>query len=239
MRRLPALALVYGLALAAAGCRAAPQAEQPRLGLMTTLPLYWVEAGGVGEVLRGGASASWVRRALEQHYALEPLDTLDEASLKGLERLLLAQPRALGPAENVALDAWVRGGGRLLLFADPMLTRHSRYGLGDRRRPQDVVLLSPILTHWGLELRFDPDQDEGERRIDLAGTPVPVALAGTLRAQPRSGCIVSAEEVLARCTLGRGVVVVLADAALLDDAEDGGAQVRAAALDRITALAFD
>ena len=49
----------------------------------------------------------------------------------------------------------MRGGGRVLLFADPMLTRHSAFALGDRRRPQDVVLLSPILARWRLELQFD------------------------------------------------------------------------------------
>ena len=67
---------------------------------------------------------------------------------------MMIQPRPLSPQENVALDNWVAAGGRLLLFADPALTEDSAFAIGDRRRPQDVVLLSPILARWGLELEL-------------------------------------------------------------------------------------
>lgn len=193
---------------------------------MTTLPLYWGEAVEVGELLRDKQATSWVRDALETRFIIDPLDTLDDTALAGLDRLVLAQPRALTPEENVALDAWVRRGGRLLLFADPMLTRESRFAIGDRRRPQDVVLLSPILTHWGLALTFDPDQPENERVVEIAGTWLPIAVAGTLSVLPGGSCEVSGEGVLARCPMGDGSVTVLADAALLDEAETGAAEER-------------
>ena len=62
---------------------------------------------------------------IEARYTLQPLDTLspvpalspdapDTDPLAGLERLAVIQPRGLSPADNVALDQWVRGGGRLL-----------------------------------------------------------------------------------------------------------------------------
>lgn len=240
-KALRALALAVAVASATTGCRAAPdpapQASAPRLGLATTLPIYWVESGGIGELLQGQQEPSWVRRALETRFRLEPLDVLDEEALAGLDRLVLAQPRALSPRENVALDAWVRRGGRLLLFADPMLTQESRFHIGDKRRPQDVVLLSPILTHWGLALAFDPDQPDAERLIEVAGAAVPVALAGQLRAGSGGACETAGESILARCRIGEGRVVVLADAAVLENAGDIGG--RRAALLRLTALAFD
>ena len=125
--------------------------------------------------------------------------------------------RALSPFENVALDEWVRGGGRLLLFADPMLTGESRFAIGDRRRPQDVILLSPILDHWGLRLEFDLDLPGGVALADAGPVTIPVDRPGTFAlAQGASDCALTAQGVVARCRIGRGEVVVFADAAVLD-----------------------
>lgn len=235
--------LALAASLAAATCRAAPEppppGERPALGLMTTLPLFWAEAGNMGDLLAAEARPGWVREELDGRFVLEPLDTLDEASLAPLKRLVLAQPRALSPAENVALDAWVRGGGRLLLFADPMLTRQSRYAVGDRRRPQDVALLSPILAHWGLELLFDDAQGEGERNREIAGRAVPVNLAGSFHIIAGSSCAAAPGAVLVRCRVGKGQVVALADAAVLDDPESGDPATRRAALAHLLGLAFE
>ena len=88
--------------------------------------------------------------------------------LSHVTRLLLAQPRALSGPENVALDAWVRGGGHLLLFADPMMTGESRFGIGDRQRPQDVILLSPILNRWCRDPQFDQNQPQWPDLRELA-----------------------------------------------------------------------
>jgi hypothetical protein len=193
------------------------QTARPPLGLMGTIPLYWGEAGDFGEVLGGASEAHWARAQLEREFDLRPLDTLDAESLAGIDYLLLAQPRALSAAENVALDAWVRGGGRLLLFADPLLTGESRFAIGDRRRPQDVVLLSPILDHWGLKLRFDEDAQAGPRVIADGAAAIPVDLPGSFAVEAGAAeCRLVAEDVLAVCNLGAGRAVVLADAAVLD-----------------------
>lgn len=184
---------------------------------MGTVPIYWGEAESFGGLVAGEAERHWARERLEAQYRIRPLDALDTDSLAGLDFVLLAQPRALSPAENVALDAWVRGGGRLLLFADPMLTGESRYPLGDRRRPQDVILLSPILSHWGLELQFDMDQPAGPTLLAAPGAPIPVNLAGRFRAEEGDGiCALSAADVLARCRIGAGSALILGDAATID-----------------------
>ena len=49
--------------------------------------------------------------------------------------LLAAQPQALTAERLVALDDWVRAGGRLVLLADPSLRWESSRPLGDRFRP--------------------------------------------------------------------------------------------------------
>ena len=202
-----------------AACSASPAAEvdRPTLGLMGTIPIFWGEAGSVNELLAGEGSTHWARAELEASYRLEPLDTLAAENLADLDYLLLAQPRALSGAENVALDAWVRKGGRLLLFADPMLTGESKFPIGDRRRPQDVILLSPILGHWGLDLQYDPEQPGGYALLNSTGGSIPVNLRGSFEPMAGEGeCRILAEKVLARCRVGKGRAVVLADAALLD-----------------------
>ena len=234
-------AFCAGLLSLATACHAdesVPEREAlPELGLMGTIPIYWGETGNFGDVLAGGDDAHWARAQLESDYRLNPLDTLDESSLAGIDFLLLAQPRPLSPAENVALDAWVRGGGHLLLFADPMLTGESRFAIGDRRRPQDVILLSPILDHWGLALAFDEDQPAGPALVRAAGVAIPVNLSGSIEVGAGEGdCAILAAEALAECRIGRGSALVLADAALLDlhESHPGAA----AALHWLTARAF-
>ncbi|KRA84264.1 hypothetical protein ASD76_09865 [Altererythrobacter sp. Root672] len=184
---------------------------------MGSIPIYWGEAGNVNELLGGDGASHWARAELEKSYRLHPLDALTPESLTEIKFLLLAQPRALSGSENVALDNWVRGGGHLLLFADPMLTGESKFPIGDRRRPQDVILLSPILRHWGLELQFDVERPEGFALVEAAGPPIPINRPGSIvTAESAANCTLAAEAVLASCSIGAGRVVLLADAAVLD-----------------------
>ena len=219
------------------GAPAAAGDEPPPLGLMGTISIYWGEAAGIDELVAGTAEPHWARAGLAEDFQLRPLSYLDPDALAPLDILLLAQPRALSGEENVELDAWVRGGGRLLLFADPMMTGHSRFAIGDRRRPHDVTLLSPILAHWGLAMEFVEDQPFGTRLIDADGIVLPVNLPGRfVPTGERRTCTLSGEAVLARCSIGRGHVTVLADAALLDLHEPDGSAP--AALEALVRFAF-
>jgi hypothetical protein len=209
--------LIAVLALAAFAWPENKAARQP-LGLFTSLPIYWNERASVNEALDGGR-AHWVRTRLENEYELVPLDTLDGSELSRLRDLVMAQPRPLAPEENVALDTWVRNGGRLLLFADPFLTEESRFALGDKRRPQDVVLLSPILARWGLRLTFDDGQADREHLVAYRSASLPERLGGRLeliKPGAEAECNLSGEALVAECVIGKGQVVIVADAAILE-----------------------
>jgi hypothetical protein len=210
------LALAFGAAIYSR----ADHAPKRTLGLFTSLPILWNEEETVAGHLDSAAPRPWVKAALERRFRLRPLDTLFQ--LDRVQLLLMAQPRPLSPHENVALDAWVRAGGRLVLLADPMATWPSAFPLGDRRRPQDAVLLSPILAHWGLRLVFDDEQSPALREI--AGTNLPVRLAGKLEpvAQNGGSCHLEAAQVVAECRIGAGKALIIADSALLDPDLDGG-----------------
>jgi hypothetical protein len=232
-----ALAALLACSAPASGPQGREAAALPELGLMGTIPIYWGESARFGDLLGGKGQPHWARAELERSYRLEPVDMLDDAALAKLDYLLLAQPRALSPAENVALDKWVRGGGKLLLFADPLMTGGSLYAIGDRRRPQDVILLSPILAHWGLELQFVEDENPGYATREIAGAGVPVNLPGRfVPAGAERDCTLAGNGLLARCTIEGGTATILADAAVLDP--EAPRAEAASALKRLMTLAF-
>ncbi|MDA0818804.1 MAG: hypothetical protein O3C52_03660 [Proteobacteria bacterium] len=103
--------------------------ERHKLGLITSLPIYWREGSDMASLVDKHSETSWVRETLERRYEITPLDSLrgnegEPAPIKQFERLIIAQPRGLSPADNEGLDTWVRQGGRLLYVLDPMLTGH-------------------------------------------------------------------------------------------------------------------
>ena len=212
--------------------------------MFTSLPIYWSEAPDIATMLNGEQDLHWARREIEARRALRPIDALGSQVLGPGGDLLMIQPRPLAPVENVALDSWVGSGGRLLLFADPALTADSAFALGDRRRPQDIALLSPILARWGLRLEFDEDQALGEHAVALGGgMVVPVNLPGRFVAIPGgrvdSTCRLFADGLAVACRVGRGRVFAIADAALFEQPPDpAGASARRDALGSLIARAF-
>lgn len=215
------------LVLGLAGWRMArPAAVAQPIALFTSLPILWAEQEGPRELLASPAPPHWAKRELQRRGPLVPLDLLagppGHAPLAAVKRLVVAQPRPLGPQENVALDDWARAGGQVLLLADPALTAPSAFALGDPRRPQVVALLSPILARWGLELTFDPAAPYGERMVAADGLALPVNLPGRLVLRPGSRCRLAGGGLLAFCPVGAGHATVLADAALLDPADPTG-----------------
>ena len=240
-----AVALVAGWAgLGRKGEGAARAASGEPLLLFTSLPIYWAEAPDLAATLDGTGPPHWARRAIEASRTLRPLDTLDAATLGKAHDLLMVQPRPLSPEENVAVDAWVAGGGHLLLFADPALTAQSAFALGDRRRPQDIVLLSPILARWGLRLEFDAEQVPGEHRVALGdGVAIAVNLPGRFvvvsGGRSDSSCRLGAQALMAECRIGRGKIVALADAALFEPTPDAASETeRRTALGSLLVRAF-
>ncbi len=225
--------------LALAGCSAAPAAtapeERPALGLMTSLPVYWQEDASLADIAAGRAVPPWQRRTIETRFALVPLDTLTPVPalspdapevdpLAGLTRLAVIQPRGLAPADNVALDNWVRGGGRLLLVLDPALTGDYAAPLGDPRRPVDAALIPPVVARWGLAVAFDAAQADAAEAVPLGEGALPLALAGriTITDPAAARCTLLADAAAARCTVGKGTVMLIADAALFEHPELAG-----------------
>ena len=180
-----------------------PAGERPALLLLTSLPLVFSEDFS----LQGGGSPAV--KALETRYRVVPISVTDEADLKKGSLLLMAQPPAQTAENLVALDAWVRAGGRVLLLADPMLEWPSKRPLGDPLRPPPMFMDMGLLSHWGV--RLDAPDKRGEAERELAGFQILTVSPGRLE-----GCSVSADALVARCRVGAGRATVVADADLLD-----------------------
>lgn len=178
--------------------------RRPSLLLLTSLPLLF----GEGFSLDGAGSP--VPKRLQSRYRLVPISVTDPGELSKGRILLMAQPQAQTAENLVALDAWVRGGGRLLLLADPMLEWGSDYALGDVTRPPPMFMDTGLLAHWGLWLDA-PDQPGAAER-QLGSYKVATVSPGSLH----GACSISADRLVAHCRIGKGVATIVADADLLD-----------------------
>jgi len=228
------IALCLALVLSLAGCSdripaptghddgAARLAALPpaRIALMSGLALAMGEAGSVEALVAGEGGPHPLYTRLAAHHAVDTVDRLDQfdaiAPADRPDLVLLVQPRRLAPDELVALDAYLRGGGKELIFVDPWLEWPSRFALADPRAPPRVTLLSPLFGHWGLEL-IDPDP-RGSRRADRVGW---VSAGRFVRRSGKIGdavCTLSEGDRVARCRVGQGRAILVADADLLQPA---------------------
>ncbi len=192
-----------------------PSMPRQKIALMSSLPLVYGAGVDMAGVIAGKADPHPLHAALAAAHDLAVPDALDAAALKDMRLVILVQPRALDPGELVALDDYVRAGGRLLLFADPQLDWPHELGLADPRGPLRTSLISPLLRHWGLEL-----QNTGIESVRLGKSRVLLVHPGQFGVlQGKSGdgsCRLAFDASVARCAIGRGRAVMVADADLLD-----------------------
>jgi hypothetical protein len=199
----------------------------PQIGLMTSLPLRWPELDNA-KLFDANAEPSQAFQRLEQQQPVVLLD--DFKTLSRFRVILLAQSRALSPAEFVALDDWVRGGGRALILADPALAWESNFPVGDRRRPLFTSLHSPLFGHWGLKLVLDIDAESRDVVQTVRDSAIKTQTFGKWLSEPKDAsarCKLDEKRVLADCRIGKGRAYLIADADLLNDANWQGSGIRA------------
>lgn len=194
------------------------RSHRPTVGVLSALPLYGAPSGG-GDVLRGVGLRSPLWRALEVRLRLRPLDALEGRAVQGLDSLLLAQPRVLAPAELVTLDRWVREGGHAVILADADLRWPDDRPLGDPRHAPRTSALGTLLTHWGLTLApVSPDGARGiERRVLADGALLQLAGASRFTSSKGAACALEDQGLIARCRVGRGTALLMADADWIND----------------------
>ena len=199
------IAAAMAIAIGRQTPRATPLADRPTLLLLTSLPLVFGETFSVD----GGSPAL---TALQTRYQVVPISVTDDADLAKGRLLLMAQPLAQPAEDLVALDAWVRRGGRVLLLADPALDWPSQRPLGDPLRPPPMFADTGLLGHWGLVLHGSDAR--GPQTRGLAGRQIITVSPGRLSGT----CAISPDGLVAVCRVGQGYASIIADADLLNTA---------------------
>lgn len=178
--------------------------QRPTLLLLTSLPIVF------GEDFSLQGNGSLALTALRTRYHVVPISVADPPELGKGRLLLMAYPLAQPAEDLVALDQWVRGGGRVLLLADPMLEWPSKRPLGDLLRPSPMFMDTGLLAHWGL--RLDSPNQRGPKLEKLGGFNVLTDSPGELF----GGCAITGDRLVAHCRIGSGRATIVADADLLD-----------------------
>lgn len=182
--------------------------------LITGLPLRWANGGDIAATIAHGTADDPALDWLEAMGPVALVDSLVDHVPPPGGTLLLAHPRALAPQELVAIDAFVRGGGRAVILADALSGWPTHHPLGDPRNPPVTSLLTPLLDHWGVTLSAAPVGETRAHAADVEGARLRLFSAGRFDALP-SECRAFAERRIASCAIGQGSVWLVGDADLL------------------------
>lgn len=190
---------------------------------MTSLPLVWGDGASMESILSGGSQPAPIYRYWQGQYEIAAVDSLENLVRDDPDIVILAQPRAMDPADLTILDAWVRSGGNIIILTDPDLVWPSELPLGDPRRPLASGLLSPLLDHWGLELVADAEKRTDAVNLRFGNHAFTTRGVGRLRprtAGPPSDarCKPGAADFIVRCSVGKGQATIVADADFLNAA---------------------
>jgi hypothetical protein len=186
----------------------------PAATMLAGLPLRWSGSGDMVAMIAEGTSDDPALARLEAAGPVRLIDSLVDHVPPPGGALLVAHPRALAPQELVAIDAFVRGGGRAVILADALSSWPLRHLLGDPRNAPITSLLTPLLDHWGITLGAAPSDEKAALPADVDGAHLRLVSAGRFDRLPPA-CRAYAERRVARCAIGEGEAWLVGDADLL------------------------
>ena len=137
--------------------------ERKVLGLITSLPM----TAGFDPATQGMREAWVIYEQLSELFRIETISAQADTLPDDLDVLVLVHPRDLEEAMLYRIDQFVLGGGRLLVFLDPLAE-------SDRGDPQDPMgqmqagsssTLEPLLQRWGIE--FDTQRVLGDLQYGI------------------------------------------------------------------------
>ncbi|QJB69031.1 Gldg family protein [Parasphingorhabdus halotolerans] len=195
--------------------------DKPSIELMTSLPIIWGEGSSMEKILSGDASPAAIYEYWQSQYDLKAVDSLEGLTGRDTDIVMLAQPRAMDPADIALLDDWIRKGGHAIILTDPALVWHSDLPIGDSQRPLASGMLSPLLQYWGLELLAPDDERAGLVELEFDDFSITTAGVGSFAelqqaSEAKAVCLMSAGGIMARCKVGRGQAILVADADFLN-----------------------
>lgn len=128
--------------------------DRPRVGLLAGLPL----SGGFDMRAQQRRPPWAIHEQLEDLFDIETIGPESEQLPDTLDALVVIHPPELGDAMNYAIDQFVLGGGKLLVFVDPFAEMDPGPDPGDPMAAfaaDQGSTLSALFEAWGL--RFDQE----------------------------------------------------------------------------------
>jgi len=132
------------------------QPERPIIAVLSGLPL----SGGF-DMQAGQPRPSWtILEEVRQQFQIESLKNDIDLIPEHVSTLLLVHPKNLSEATQYAIDQFVLGGGKLLVFVDPYSEADTGMGMPGELAVDKGSDLPALFKAWGL--RMLPDQVVGD-----------------------------------------------------------------------------
>jgi ABC-type uncharacterized transport system involved in gliding motility auxiliary subunit len=146
--------------------------KKPVIGILSSLPLA-TGSGGMAAMMQGQSQPNMIYSELAQNYTTQQLDQTFETIPSNVDVLMIVDPAPLSQAQLSAVDQFVLGGGRALVFVDPNSEMAAGAGGmmgGGGGEPSSNLAL---LKSWGVE--YDATRVIGDRllaqRVQMGGDP--------------------------------------------------------------------
>ncbi len=136
-------------------------AKKARLGVLPSLPM---DGGGMAAMMGGGGSQPYmIYQELAKSFDTQMLDPQLTRIPGDIDVLLIAHPADLNQAQSYAVDQFVLGGGRALVFVDPYSEISQAGGQGSGPVSSD---LPQLFRAWGVF--YDPNKIVGDKKLAQA-----------------------------------------------------------------------
>lgn len=131
--------------------------KRPVIGLLSTLP---INGPGAMALMQGARQAPWmVMEQVNEIFTVLPLEPAIREVPEDVDVMMIVHPKNLPDAAVYAIDQFVMGGGRALVFVDP----NAETDPGARAGPMGMQMPDPsresnprrLLNSWGLEMVDD------------------------------------------------------------------------------------
>ena len=147
--------------------------KKPQIGIISSLPLD-TGAGGMAAALQGQAQPFAIYQELAETYAPQMIDASFKRLPPGLDVLMIVHPPQLSNVQVYAIDQFVLGGGRALIFVDPNseVAQAGGGGMEGQAGPPSSDL-PQLFKVWGVA--YDPNKIVGDRalaqRVQVSSDP--------------------------------------------------------------------
>lgn len=137
--------------------------KKPVIGILSSLPLD-TGAGGMMAAMQGRSRPYGAYQQLQQNYRTKMLSGDFTSIPKDVDVLMIVQPNKLTDSQRYAIDQFVLGGGRALVFVDPDsgLAKQTR-SMGGQPGSDTASDLPTLLKAWGVA--FNPGKVVADREL--------------------------------------------------------------------------